>query len=179
MRAGAIAALVMTALLVPGIGQASTSTTLTLGGGSLILSDPASANLGSEVSSPTGTSLSAHLGTTTVTDSRGSIAGWSVSISSTAFSDGATPAPDTIPASKFRVYIAAADGPTVTAGVAVPVTTHSTSVTALTLSTSPQSLLSATATGSNTVTYNPTVIATLDSTVIAGTYTGTITQTVS
>jgi hypothetical protein len=179
LRAGAVTALAIGALLVASPGQASTSTTVTLSGGSLSLTDPASANIGSAVSSPTGTSVSGHLGTTTVTDSRGSIAGWTVTISSTSFSDGATPTPHTIAAGKFRTYIAAGDGPTVAAGIAVPVTSYTTSGTALTLSNSGQTLLTATATGSNTVTYNPTIMATLDSTVIAGTYTGTITQTVA
>lgn len=145
----------------------------------LAISLPASANLGSAALSPAGSTLSGLLGTTTVTDTRSLSTGWTVSISATSLSDGATPTPDTIAASKLKAYIALGNGPTVISGMAVPVTTHSTSLTGLQLSTTQQVLLSATATGQNTVSYNPTIGLTIDPSDVAGTYTGTITQTVS
>jgi hypothetical protein len=166
------------ALPAPG-ADAATALTGTLAAGTLSITVPTSANLGSATVSSTGTSVSGHLGTTTVNDSRGSLAGWTVTISATNLSDGATPTPHTIAASKMKVYIAVGDGPTLTSGVAVPVTAYSTALTALTLSTSGQTLLSATTTGSNVVTYNPTVSVAVGGGAIAGTYTGTITQTVS
>lgn len=180
-RTSKIAALgaVACTLLAPGVAAASTSVTVSITGGTLSISEPGSVTLGPVTPSATGTSVTGHLGVTTITDNRGSIAGWTTSISATSLSDGATPTPHTIAANKMKAYIATGDGPTVSAGVAVPVTTYTTALTGLALSTSTQTLLSATATGSNIVTYNPTLTITLDSTVIAGTYTGTITQTVS
>jgi len=159
--------------------SASSGLIWTLGPGSLTVSEPGSANLGSTTLGVNGATVSGHLGSTTVTDTRGSLAGWTVTISATNLSDGATPTPHTIAASAMKVYVATGDGPTVTSGVAVPVTSYTTSGTALTLSTVGQALMTATATGSNVVTYNPTVTITVGTTAIAGTYSGSVTQTVS
>jgi hypothetical protein len=161
--------------------DAATATTAILALGALSITVPASSSLGSAPVSAHGATVSGHLGTTTVTDTRGSLAGWTVTISATNLSDGATPTPHTIAANKMKSYVAVGDGPTVTSGVAVPVTAYSTALTALTLSTSNQTFVTATTTSvvSTTVTYNPTVSVTVDSSAIAGTYSGTITQTVS
>ena len=159
--------------------QASTGTSFTLAGGTLSIAEPASANLGSATLSAAGTTVTGHLGTTTITDNRGSVAGWTVAVATTNFTDGATPTPHTVAANKLKAFIATGDGPTVTSGVAVPTTPYPSAATALTLSTAPQTFLTATTTGSNVVTYNPTFSVTVDSTAIAGTYTGTVTQTVS
>lgn len=179
-RRGAAALTVVVAhlLLFALVNHAAASSTInvTMTAGTLSISEPTSANLGSAASSASGTSVTGHLGTTTVTDSRASLAGWTVSISATALSDGAG---HTIAANKLRTYVAAGDGPTVTSGVAVPSTTYITATSGLTLSTGAQSFVTATTTGSNVVTYNPTVVVTLDSNVIAGTYSGAITQTVA
>lgn len=177
-RLAAAAAVAALSVLTSGETRAtaSTNTSFTLTAGTLSISEPATASLGTATSSTSGTSITGHLGTTTINDSRGSVAGWTVTISASNFSDGAS---HTVAASKLSAYVAVGDGPTVTSGIAVPATTHSTALTALTLSTSSQTLVTATTTGSNIVTYNPTVVVNLDSSVIAGTYTGTITQTVS
>ena len=45
--------------------------------------------------------------------------------------------------------------------------------------TTAQTFVTATTASNNVVTYNPTIVVTLDSSVLAGTYTGTITQSVS
>ena len=90
-----------------------------------------------------------------------------------------TTTPHTITANHLKAYVATADGPTVTSGIVVPATAYTTLATALTLSTSGQTFVTATATGSNVVTYNPTLSVTVDTTAIAGTYSGSITQTVS
>lgn len=179
IRAGIVVALGTVSLSVTHAAHASTSVSFSVTAGALSISEPTTANLGTVASSPSGTTLSGHLGSTTITDSRGSLAGWTATITATTFSDGATPTPHTIAANKFKAYVNAGDGPTVSSGVAVPATTYTTAATALTLSTSAQTLVTATATGSNVVAYNPTIAVTVDSSVVSGTYTGTVTQTVS
>ena len=159
--------------------DASTNVTFTLVAGTLSVTEPSSVNLGAATSSSLGASLTGRLGVTTVSDQRGALSAWTATIATTDFTDGATPTAHTISAGKLKAYIAPGDGPTVTSGIAVPATTHTTVATALPLSTTGQSFVTATTTGSNTVTYNPTIVVTLDSTVVAGTYTGTITQSVS
>jgi hypothetical protein len=170
------AALTSAVLMSPGTADASSTITVTLAAGTLSISEPVSASLGSATATINGTSVSGHLGTTTVTDSRASIGGWTVSISASNLSDGAG---HTVNANKMKAYIAVGDGPTLSSGGAVPTTLYSTSSGALTLSTTGQSFVTATTTLSNVVTFNPTILVTLDNTVIAGTYTGTITQTVA
>ena len=165
-------------LAVP--APAGTPITFDLAAGTLSISQPSStASFGSATANAAGTSVAGHLGTTTVNDNRASLAGWTVSISSTDFSDGATPTPHTIAATVAKAYILPADGPTVTAGVVVPTTSYVSSGTALTLANSGQVFVSATATGSNAVTYNPSITVTIPSTAIAGTYTAIVTQTVA
>ena len=104
-----------------------------------------------------GLSLGEHAGVTTVADHRGSFAGWTTSI---AMLGGGT----------ATAYVAVGDGPTVTSGSAVATTPYRTPTTALTISAMPQPFVSATTTGSNTVTYIATV---------AGAGNGGFTQSVS
>lgn len=120
-----------------------------------------------------GATASGTLGMMTVTDTRSTSTGWTVSVSSTDFSSGT----DTILAEKAKMYVLATDGPTAVSGTVVPTTTHVDSLTALQLATTSASFMTATATGANEVTYTPTVEVTLESTTPPGTYSGTITQT--
>src|ERR1700760_4972486 len=81
----------------PAATSGSTSTTFTLSAGALSISAPTSANLGNGFS---GSSLSASLGTVTVTDQRGALVGtWAATVSSTAFTTGGATAPETVSAS--------------------------------------------------------------------------------
>lgn len=176
--AAAAALAASTAVVLAGPASASTGVTFVVSGsGTLSVSEPSTtADLGTATPSPTGTVVSGHLGSTTVTDNRASIAGWTVKISSTDFTDSAT---HTILASKAVAYLLASDTPTVQ-GVVVPTAgTYVSPATGLALSNSGQNFITATATGSNSTTYNPSMQITIDSSVIAGTYTGTVTQTVS
>lgn len=157
--------------------SAATPITFDLAAGTLSISQPSTtASFGTATASATGTSVTGLVGTTTVTDTRGSLAGWTVSISSTDFSDGAS---HSIAATNAKAYVLAANGPTVTSGIAVPTTTYVSLATALTLSNTGQNFVTATATGSNVVAYNPTITVNIPSTAIAGTYTATLTQTVA
>lgn len=174
--AGAGAVLLCSASLGPS-ASAGTPITFDLAAGTLSILQPSTtASFGTATASATGTTVSGHLGTTTVTDTRGSLAGWTVSISSTDFSDGAS---HSIAVTNAKAYILPADGPTVTSGIAVPSTAYVSAGTGLTLANSGQTFVTATATGSNVVTYNPTITVTIPSTAIAGTYTATLTQTVA
>ena len=170
----ALGTLLLTA--VPSLA-AGTPVSFDLAAGTLSISQPSTtASFGTAPASATGTSVSGHVGATTVTDTRGSLAGWTVTISSSDFSDGAN---HTIPATNAKAYILPADGPTVSSGIAVPTTNYVSAATGLTLANTGQTFVTATATGSNVVTYNPSVTVTIPSTAIAGTYTATLTQTVA
>ena len=156
--------------------MAGTGVTFTISAGLLTISEPsAQAGLGTVTATPLGTTTSGSLGTTTINDARGSLAGWTVSVSSTDFTT-ASPV-QTIPASNAVMYLPSLA--TVTQGVAVVTNTHVAAASGLTLGNSSSSFMTAATTGSNVVTYSPTVQVTLPSTAIAGTYTGTVTQTVA
>lgn len=174
----AAATILSTGALLAAPASAGTGVTFTVNSGALSIAEPSTtANLGTALSSITGTSVTGKLGSTTVTDARGSLAGWAASISSTNFDDGAS---HVIPAGNAKAYVLATDGPTLVQGIAVPSAgSYLTSATGLTLSNSGQSFVTATATGSNQVSYNPSLTITIPSTVVAGTYTGTVTQTVA
>jgi hypothetical protein len=161
----------------------STPVTFTVNGAGISITQPtATASLGTATSSLAGTSVTGSLGSTTVTDLRGSLAGWTGTITGPAsgFSDGATPTPDIVADSAATVWVPATSvtvGPLATSAVRTDL--HLLQASGIALSSSAQTLVTATTLGSNTVTYNPSISITLTSTVVAGTYTGTITQTVS
>jgi hypothetical protein len=78
--------LALGALALPAAAD-TTTTTFTLSGGALSISVPASKNLGSAATGAS--SLSSQLGTVTVTDDRGALAGcWTATVASTDFTTG-------------------------------------------------------------------------------------------
>ncbi len=145
---------------------ADTVTTFTItAAGGLSISAPASADLGS-VGSGT-TTVSGNLGAVTVTDERGLILGnWTATASSTDFAHDSNATYDIAKAG--AVYASGAvsgdGGAAVGAGgsLAAPV------VAATRLGA-----------GNNTVSWDPTVTVTLSPTAVVGTYTATITHSVS
>jgi len=131
-------------------------------------------NLGS-ASTGTG-SLTGSLGNTTVTDTRGALAAaWSVTASSTDFTTGTATANETV--AKANVgYFAGVGTPAVgQVGAFVP---QGTALTPVSLG-SASAVGSWTGVGNNTVTWNPSLKFTLLPSQVAGTYSGTITQSVS
>ncbi|MBW3641043.1 MAG: hypothetical protein KY451_14550 [Actinobacteria bacterium] len=155
---------------------ADVTATFTVAAGTLSIATAAtSANLGTATTSLTGTTVTGTLPKVTVTDNRGSTLGWNSSVASTAFTSGAL----TIAASKAKAYIVPTNGPTLTSAAlsAVPSTTAIDAATGLTLGAA-QVFVTATTTASNSVDYTPTVQVTIDSTVAAATYSGTISHTV-
>ena len=107
----------------------------------------------------------------TVTDGRGlATATWTATVSSTDFSTGSGGGAATTPAADLFYD----PGPVSTTG-----TITATSNGAV-LSATPQAIVAGTSgSGINSAAWNPTVVVTVPSTAVAGTYTGTITESVS
>jgi hypothetical protein len=169
---GLAAAAVLGATAIPAFAVGDTTTTFTLAGNGLSISVPGSANLSTSGSTLIGaTSLSGSLGAVTVTDNQGTLAHtWTATVSSTDFTTGGGGSNKTI----TKDNASYTPGTVSTSGVGVAVGTPASS-----LATS-SSVVTATAViGSMTATWNPTVSVTIPTSVIAGTYSGTITHSVS
>jgi large repetitive protein len=153
----------------PGGTGAGCSVTVAVVAGPLSITAPATASLGS--AAPGGT-LSAGLGTVQVTDDRGFGAGWTATVSATGFSTGTGTPAETIPAADAQYDISALLTATGSATFTpVPVTQ---------LSASPQAVVDATnVAGNTTVTWDPTINVSVPGSAIGGTYTATITHSVS
>lgn len=164
--AGLLAAIALVGVTAPTASAAGQNTTATfsLVGGSLNVSVPATADLGTASSGAT--LVSGSLGTTQVSDNRGLILGWQTSAASTGFTgDGGTQ-------SLAVTYSAGTVTKTgtvtaVSAGV-VPLTSIPVPVVAGTL-----------AVGNNSASWNPSISVTLPPESLTGTYTGTITTSVA
>jgi len=180
MRKALVAGTVLAAaaaLTLTGSPAEATSVTFTLSGGSLSVAQPSSTSTltGGALAGLAGTALTGTLGSTTVTDARGGITGWTSTIAqTTTFTNGTT----TIPVGNTKAWVAS---PIVPTGVAVVTSgTYLTQLTGLTLSGSAQSLVTATAVvGNNSATFDPSIAVTIPSDATAGTYTGVLAQTVS
>jgi hypothetical protein len=147
-----------------GPGDPATTITFTVTSGALSLSVPVSASLGSGAP---GTLISAPIGPCTVTDNRALLsASWTVTAAETDFANGAS----TIPATDATY----APGSVTTTGVITVTTTN------ITLSNSPQTVLTGSGgVGDNTASWNPSVAVSVPASAVGGTYTGTLTQSVS
>jgi hypothetical protein len=129
---------------------------------------PASASLGS--GSP-GTTISGNLGgSVVVTDNRAALAAvWTAVASSTDFTTGAGTANETIPAADATYTPGAI---TTTGGITATGTT-------ITLSGTPQTVVTASGSGNNTASWDPTIAVAVPAAAVGGTYTATLTQSVS
>jgi hypothetical protein len=165
-----VAATAVVAILPGGAASAdtqSTTVTFTVAGGALSISAPSSKDLGS---AGAGGSVSAQLGTVTVTDDRNVLlANWNASISTSPFQTGKGSAAETIPGSNLT-YLA---GPAISVVpgvyVAAPVPSVNGSGTVMT----------GAGAGSNSVSWNPRITVAIPATAYAGDYSGTITHSVS
>jgi large repetitive protein len=152
-----------------GSGSPGCNVTVAVVAGPLSITVPATASLGS--AAPGGT-LSAGLGTVQVTDDRGFGAGWTATVSATGFATGTGTPAETIPAADAQYLISAL---TTTTGSAT-----FTPVPAIQLGASPQPVVNATnVAGNTTVTWDPTIQVAVPAGAIGGTYTATITHSVS
>lgn len=163
----------MVALAAP--AGAAQGVTFTLTAGALQVSDPADKSLGSVA---TGTaSISNTLGNTTVTDNRGALLGtWTASVSSTDFTTGTATADETITKDNVAYYSGLA---TASSGTAVRVPGQATALASQSLSASRTAFSATGVVGNNSTTWVPTVVVTIPSDSVAGTYSGTVTHSVS
>lgn len=179
MRKPLVISLAATSLLALGLLGApaqAQSVTFALTGTGLSIAEPGSAATltGGTTTALAGGTISGPLGSTVVTDGRGGITGWTTTVAGTAFADTAT----TIAVGSVKAYV---PGAVTFTGVVTPTAgTYLAAATGLALTTTGQNLVTATAVvGNNTATFNPNISITLPANATAGTYTGTITQTVS
>lgn len=151
----------------PAGGDPDTTVTFAVTSGLLTMTAPASANLGSGAP---GTTISGVLGAVVVTDDRALLsATWTAVASSTAFTTGAATANETIPAADVTYTPGT---PFVTgSATAVPAT--------ITLSATPQPVVTLTGVGNNSATWSPTLAVAVPAAAVFGTYTATVTQSVS
>ena len=151
-----------------GSGDPDTTMTFTVTVGALSMTAPATANLGSGAP---GTTISGPLGTVVVTDNRALLsASWTATASSTSWVTGTGTGNETIPAG------AGSYAP----GVISKTGTVTTAASDITLTTSPQTVVAASAgVGNNTASWNPTISVAVPSTAVGGAYTSTLTQSVS
>lgn len=172
------AAVLAVAPLADAAETANTTLSVTIDVGSLSISAPATASLGT-VSAGVGSTASAALGTVTVADSRGSLLGWSVTAVTTTASmstGGATP--KTIPLSAtgplgWVTGTVSATGGSLLSGVAAGGGGFLNNATAIPVA---NAVLTA---GGGTYTYNPTLTLTVPSNTQVGTYSVVVTQTVA
>jgi hypothetical protein len=148
-----------------------TATTFSLTGGSISISVPATATLGSTT---TGSASLANqsLGNVTVTDLRGNlVAQWTATVSSTDFTTGGGTADERVVKGNVAYSSGAGTAAAGQVGAFVPVvgTALSAPATAGTWA----------GVGNNTVTWAPTVTFTLIPSQVTGTYSGTINHSVA
>jgi hypothetical protein len=142
--------------------------------GALAVTVPSSANLGS---APTGTaSLTAHLGTITATNSGIVAPSVTAQVSCTAFKTGAGTANQTIPCTAISYW----SGPaTAQSGLSSNTPGQLTAAQAVVLSTTRTAFSATGALLNISVSWNPTIIVTIPTSAVAGTYSGTITHSVA
>jgi hypothetical protein len=154
---------------------ADTTTTFSLAAGALSISAPASKNLGSG-STGSGT-VSAQLGTVTVTDTRGVLlGGWTASVSSTDFTTGGATADETIAAGQVTYWSGTA---TESSGVGVFTPGQAAAINAQDLGAARTAFSGTALVGNNSASWNPTVTVNVPAAAVSGTYSGTITHSVA
>jgi hypothetical protein len=149
-------------------GDPSTTLTFSVTSGALTMTAPATASLGSGAP---GTIISDVIGNVTVTDDRALLAAtWTAVASSTNFITGGGTGAENIPATDATYT----PGPVSTTG------TISASPSEITLSASPQAVVTATAgVGDNTATWDPRIAVSVPTSAVVGNYTATLTESVS
>jgi hypothetical protein len=145
---------------------ADTPVTVVVSQGTLGISAPtASVLLGTAPGSATAQTVTAQLGPVLVTDNRAGIAGWVATAGATAPSDGTG-----IPTSAM----AYTPGNTTVVGTATV-----TGINLASMATQSTVETATAVTGDNTATWNPSIVVTIPAAAVAGTYSATITHSVS
>lgn len=148
---------------------ADTPTTVTVDAGQLSITVPAAADLSTVLP---GEDSTATLGATKVTDARAGTAGWEATVSLPALI-GNTLATETIPTTG-ATYLAEVATPTGTVSVAAP-----TAKTDLTTATAKISQTATGVNGNNSASWGATLTVPIPTDVLADSYSGTMTQSVS
>jgi hypothetical protein len=153
---------------VPAFAATSpTPVTVQILGGALSITVPATANLGTTAASSTAQTVTGLLGPVVVSDLRAGSLGWVATAGSTDFTGPAGP---TISATTM----------TYTPGTAFVVGIATVTPISLTAMTTPGTVQTATAViGVNTATWNPSIGVVIPAGAVAGSYTATITHSVS
>jgi hypothetical protein len=149
----------------------TTPVTFELTAGDLSISVPSSTvSLGSV---PAGaSSLSTQLGDVTVTDARGAlVATWTASVSASSFTTGTGTTDETVPATSIGYASGAGAARAGQVGTMVPGSAQGLA--------GARTAASWTGTGADTVTWRPTLTFVFSASQVAGTYTGTVTHSVS
>lgn len=179
-RTASFAAAVLSACAALGVAAGSadaasnTTTTFAVNAGALGVTVPASASLGA--GNP-GTSISAALGSVSVSDARALLtAAWTASATSTAFTTGGGTTPETIANSNVSYWSGAA---TATTGLGTFTPGQANAGAAVTMGSTVTAFTLASGVGNNSATWNPTIVVAVPSAAVAGTYTGTVTHSVA
>jgi hypothetical protein len=152
----------------PASADPDTTVTFTVSSGLLSMTAPATVNLGTN---GPGTTIAGGLGAVTVTDDRALLsAAWTVVASASDWTTGAGTPAETIPAGDVGYD----PGAITTTG------TITATGTPITLADVPKPVVTGTAgVGDNTATWDPTLSVAIPDSAVVGTYTGTLTQSVS
>ena len=155
--------------------ESGTILTFTVLSGPLSVTAPASTALGAAAPAA---SITAVLGTVTVTDARAVLAPtWAAAVSATDFTTGGATAAETIANADVNYW----SGPAVvTSGAATTfVPGQPTSADQVPLSTSPTAFSLTAGIGANDASWNPTLVVLVPASALAGVYIGTITHSVA
>jgi hypothetical protein len=168
----AAAAALLLAFAAPASAQ-DTTVTFTVQAGSLAISVPGAADLGTV---DPGVTQSGQIGTVTVTDERAALsASWTASVASTEFTTGGGTASETIPNTAVSYW----SGPaTATTGTGTFTPGQAAAGDAVVLSEQRTAFSLTGGVGSNTASWNPTLVIDVPAAAVVGTYTGTVTHTV-
>jgi hypothetical protein len=155
--------------------DAAQGVTFTLTAGSLLVSDPSAKSIGSVATGSA--TVSSDLGNVTVTDGRGALLGtWTATVSSTDFTTGAATSNETIAKASVDYF----SGPsTASSGTAVFVPGQVLSANKQALSASRTAFSATGVVGNNSATWDPTLVVNIPSAAVAGTYSGTVTHSVT
>ena len=154
----------------PALATTDTTTTFTLTANGIGVTVPGTANLSSATAIGS-KSLSGSLGSISVTDNRGGLAvAWTATVSSTNFVTGGGTTNETI----AKANVGYNPGTVTGTGIGVAVGTP-----AVSLATAAPVVAAPGVTGAESASWNPTVSVTIPSNAVAGTYTGTLTHSVS
>lgn len=166
----ALAAVAVVAAPASAASSGTTDATFSVDGGSLDITVPVSADLGSGAAEGT---VTANLGTVSVIDQRAALVGsWTTEAVSSTFVTGAGTSDETISADQVSYQ---ANGPAVSTGNGTPIYDGGP----VSIANSTPVMVKVDGAGNNSSTWDPSLFVDLPSAAVAGTYAGTITHSVA